>query len=183
MKHPVPFDQFDREMTAGFTATERWRFKWARAVFDVIVMRMIGRAYERTIINTRQMHDIAAIWKRICWPERPAPEEPYDRAEPAEDFRWYARGERDPKGTCVFAVFGEATTMDGRKVQYFTNVYDENSTAFEAFVLNGPWTHWHPLSENPIKTTMREVASEMSETARKVIDEELRHGGRLHRAR
>jgi hypothetical protein len=62
--------RFDRNTTAEFTWRERLRFKIGRAVISVLVSRAIGRAYERGVINSYQMHEIAGIWSRICWPER-----------------------------------------------------------------------------------------------------------------
>lgn len=71
--------RFDRNTTAEFTWWERLRFKMGRKVVNVLVMRAVGRAYERGVINSYQMHELAGIWSRICWPERNvAPEVPSD---------------------------------------------------------------------------------------------------------
>jgi hypothetical protein len=87
------------------------------------------------------------------------------------DFRWYRRGERDPKGPCVFTLFGEPD-------KYFTAVYPNNA-AFDGFVRTGPWTHWHPLTNKP--DVGREAIDDAAENViHGVIQNEKRFGGSLN---
>jgi hypothetical protein len=155
-------ERFDRNVTNDFTIMERLRFRWARALFDVLVMRAIGRAYERSIIASRQMHEIVAIWKRMRWPERPWEKELFDPREPTLEPRWYRRAERDPITPCVFATFGDVEAADGKKVRYFTNVYGEDRAAIDSFIASKIWTHWHPLASIPRRDDLQVVADQMA---------------------
>lgn len=172
--------KFDRTMTQEFTPVERWRFKIGRKVIDVMVMRVIGRAYERGLISTAVMHEIAFIWKCVCFPERPL--EMHESTWGGEKLpvvkRWYRRGERELILPAVLAFVGKT------QEEYFTSVFAGLETEEQRWFVNSEhWTHWHPLDSAPLADItpepMRKVAEEMADTARRVIDEEKRFGGRI----
>lgn len=141
-------EEFDRRTinepwTATFFAA-RLRFKIDRALFSHLVGLLIGRAYERSILNSQQMHSLRGMWERMCCPERRFEKESFDSAVYPPEPRWFRKSERKPEFPCVFAFFGV-----GRDPKYFTLVYEESRGHADLFINSDAWTHWHPLSKTP----------------------------------
>lgn len=153
--------KFDRATVEELEPLEWLRFKIGRKVIDRLVMRLICRAYERSLINTAVMHELSFIWKCICFPERN--DDYYGGSLPGEPLplvkRWYRRGERELQLPAVLAFIGKTPE------EYFTSVFAGLETEEQRWFVNSEhWTHWHPLDAPPLNDGPDKALEEAAKT-------------------